>query len=165
MRIILSSKQHVGKTTACEKLVALLETDGVRCGGILCLGDEVRDLAGGSMRFLHHEETDDSVKVGRFWIGRDALDFAERAILSSVAKGHLTFVDEYGMLEWRMQGLHRATEKALERGRAVILVRETLLERFLERFKAYRFEIFVLDEGNRDILPVEMKVLISSSLS
>ena len=85
MNIIISGAKHFGKTTTAEKLVEKLKKNKILIGGILCVGESIKDVfTGEKHRFLYKEPISDSQKIGPHYIKNKVIKFAERAIEKSV---------------------------------------------------------------------------------
>lgn len=146
--IITSDHSGIGKTTLCRNLAKRLTEYSL--GGILCTGDKVQNFYGREMQFYAQEFNDDVIKVGKCLIYKDAIEFAKNEIINSKDKD-IIFIDEYGPLEFRGEGLKDAMEDVLPLEKSIIIVRGIVLPRFLEKY-GNNFKIYDVTEKNRDSL-------------
>ncbi|MBN2014817.1 MAG: DUF2478 domain-containing protein [Candidatus Altiarchaeota archaeon] len=160
MNIVVTGRPGCGKTTVCERLAAELEGRGLRCGGVLCpkakTGD--RDMGKIAVDVLTKEKKmlavlDDyakGIKVGRYHISPQGVDFAKR-VIRDAENCDIVFIDEIGPLELSGSGVMEAAKSALESAATVVVVvRNTLLDVFVERFMQQGFTVFEVTEDNRD---------------
>ena len=141
--IVIHGEIGAGKTRYAERLLAALKERGLMVGGIISprildgaqtIGYRVRDIATGEERFLATVNPP-GVRVGKFYLSRDALDFARKAIESAAAVAQVVFLDEVGRLEVAGQG-HAPALRALLRSTAipVLFVRSKFVPRVIESF-------------------------------
>ncbi|MCL7453522.1 MAG: nucleoside-triphosphatase [Anaerolineae bacterium] len=164
---LLTGPVGIGKTTVAERLVGLCRRQGVRCGGLLAppiknsCGQKAGiwgvDISSGERRILARTDRDlGGAAVGPYSFDAGALAWAVSVIEQAMGSCDLLIVDEIGKLElWQGQGLAPLLPRlaAGEAERALILVRDSLLEELQARFPAGSQAVFQATEGNRGQLP------------
>jgi nucleoside-triphosphatase THEP1 len=146
MIVILSGPVHSGKTTLLEKVAVRLRSAGRDVRGYLTParraaagsveGYDLQSLQDGTRtRFLARDARSAAERAGPFVMDEEGLRRAEEIILSAPDSA-LLVVDEVGPLELEGGGVRRALERALasRTGTTLIVVREAILDEFLESF-------------------------------
>jgi nucleoside-triphosphatase len=169
---LLTGPVGVGKTTVAERVVGLARRQGLTSGGLLApaLRNACGQKAGiwgvaatsGERRLLARTDRDlGGPEVGPYSFDEEALAWSVGVIEAALAAGDgqapdLLVVDEMGKLElWHGTGLAPVLPRlaAGEARRALVLVREGLLETLAARLAPARVVVFRVDEENRDDLP------------
>lgn len=173
--ILLSGERATGKTSACERLVALARERGLDCAGILALGalraDGARteitllDVATGERRSLTRlSEGEAFLSVGRFHLSATAMDWAVAQVCAALqTDSDLVLVDEIGPLELRQGGGFAPVLPLLPTARAracLLVVRPSLTDELAERLSALRPMVIRLDLANRDGVPGQILALL-----
>jgi len=182
MLILLSGPVGSGKTTLCQRLVDLAGRRGFRVAGVLTpavvqegikVGIEAVNLRTGEVRLLARsdcEPTQDAcapgtTRVGRYVMDDRTLDWVAALCVEALADAgaaasdSLVFVDEIGRLELeRGEGLARLIPLLAQPrdARVVVIVRDTLLDRFLERVRGTECHVVVVDPQCREDAWMEM---------
>lgn len=162
MNIVITGKPGCGKTSVCERLVVEFEERGFKCGGVLCPEAKAdgRSIGKIAVNVLTKEKRmlavlDDYVKgvrVGRYRISPQGIDFANRVIHDAV-NCDIVFIDEIGPLELSGSGVLEAAKSAIESASiAIVVVRNSLLDVFVERLMFGGFTVFEVDENNRGVI-------------
>lgn len=156
--LLLTGERGVGKTTVCQRTVALASAAGWSCGGLLTLrlagGDEreVVDVCTGERRLL--TTTGNGVRQGDYIFDPETLAWGED-VLARALPCDLLVVDELGPLELeRGQGWAGAID-ALSHGQfrlALVVVRPELLSR-AQRQLRHATVVVTVTPQNRDRLP------------
>jgi nucleoside-triphosphatase len=162
MRILLTGRPGLGKTTVCSRVVEIARERGLTCCGLLThqsrRGKEtasliVEDLSTGERRVLAKKRgsTDggEGVISCSFIFDRDSIEFGKRALEKD---GDLLVIDEVGNLEIRGEGFTNAMDAFSSRGNSILVVRSELGEIISERLKC-SFREVKIGEKNRDDLP------------
>ena len=161
MIYLISGSVGSGKTTACERILALAEKRGLACGGVICPATYERGVKTGSriidVRSKESEEFSCAtgacfyagINVGGHSISPAGLEFGIRALKDS-ADCDLVFIDEVGALELSGGGFRPALEEVLgNRKNVVVVVRERARDWFLEGFRKHKVVECRID-GERD---------------
>ncbi|MCX7766772.1 MAG: nucleoside-triphosphatase [Candidatus Sumerlaeia bacterium] len=176
---VLTGPVNSGKSSYAKKLIELLRTDfSVIIGGIINygifragrkVGYQCEDLLTGirhkfaielkentsssAFRIRKHED----VKVGSWFIFKEGLQFAIRALEQAIVqKAELIVVDEFGILERDGQGLRSTVNKLINtRLNSLIIVRQELLKEVTEIYKLYQPMVVYLDELKGDTLKLK----------
>jgi nucleoside-triphosphatase len=162
MRILLTGRPGLGKTTVCSRVVEIARERGLTCCGLLTHQSRkekeaasliVEDLSTGERRVLAKKRGDmdggEGVISCSFIFDRDSIEFGKRALEKD---GDLLVIDEVGNLEIRGEGFTNAMDAFSSRGNSILVVRSELGEIISERLKC-SFREVKIGEKNRDDLP------------
>jgi len=146
---IITGKIRSGKTTYLKKLI----TSTKNIGGIV-------QPANGEDRFFSDIQTKeskeltaqkkskDTFQLGRFLFYSESFSWARKKLKHTLVDGIETIViDEYGPLEFADKGLEPAVSEIIEfvqyrnDKRIIIVIRETLLEDFIQKFNLLKEEV------------------------
>lgn len=164
---LLAGPVGVGKTTVAERLVGLARRQGVHCGGLLApalkdgCGQKTGiwgvDVSSAERRILARTDRDlCGPSVGPYSFDADALAWAVRVLEAAIGDCDLLIVDEMGKMElWQGLGLAPILPCLAAGGaeRALVVVRELLLEELQARLAAVDQVVFRASEENRGQLP------------
>ena len=162
MRILLTGRSGLGKTTVCSRLVEIARERGLTCYGVLThqsrRGKEtvtliVEDLSTGERRVLAKKrgrtDGEEGVISCSFIFDRGSIEFGKRALERD---GDLLVIDEVGNLEIKGEGFTNAMDAFSSRANSILAVRSELSEVISERLKC-SFREVKIDEKNREGLP------------
>ena len=174
---LLTGPVGVGKTTVTERVVGLARRQGLVCGGVLApamflsCGQKAGiwgvDLGTGERRVLARTDRDlGGPSIGPYSFEAYALAWAAEAVGRAIGACELLIVDEIGKLElWRGIGLAPVLPRlaAGDTERALILVRESLLNELQARLAPVDQVVFRVDEENRgELAPSVLMELLQS---
>ncbi|MFW9915270.1 MAG: nucleoside-triphosphatase [Candidatus Thorarchaeota archaeon] len=150
--IIISGFRGVGKTSLVHRLSKELKKRGIRCGGVLSLGQDTRyffriqDQA--TVPFEEPGEPN-PVRVGKFAIAQSALEFASDAIRYGATQ-EVLLIDEIGTLENQRKGLFNATAATLASPNRVtfLVVRQDVLSHIESLFGIQYDHCFIIEHWN-----------------
>ena len=146
MNILITGKSGAGKTALCQQLVDSLKEKNVSYGGVICPGNDAVDLMTNEKRlFLDKEGIKPSEHCDKF-INKEGMSFAIKAVKNAIDKCDFIFIDEYGPLESRGEGLAGVTGSAIKSGKnTLIIVKNKLKKHFLNGYS--NFKVFDIDKG------------------
>jgi nucleoside-triphosphatase THEP1 len=178
---LLTGPVGAGKTTVAERVVGLARRQGLACSGLLApamldacghkAGIWAVDLSDGERRILARTgHTLGGPRLGPYSFDAAALDWAVAVVLAALASppppgategeySNLLVVDEIGKLElWYGQGLAPVLPRlaAGDAARALIIVRDSLLEELQRRLEPVAQVVFRVSKQNRDTLPAQI---------
>jgi len=157
MIFILTGPVHSGKTTLLKKVIRELKKQKLRIDGFLSeavvenettIGYDLFDLKeGSSIPFIRRKGEREWEKIGPFFFIPQSLAEAKRIILCG-EYSDIRFVDEVGPLELAGTGFWPALEQVVFRSstRCFLVVRENILERFLEKLQGCDVKVFKIED-------------------
>ena len=105
------------------------------------IGYDVVDLATGNRRSFVRTEPPGK-RVGKYFLNRAALEFANRTISRAIGEFSPVFVDEVGRLELKNDGLAPSVKKLLSSNtQAVLLVRDEFLPEVRDFFDIREYDV------------------------
>ena len=175
---LLSGEIGAGKTTVCQRVVALARSRGMTCGGLLTpaliengrkVGIVGVDLGSGERRVVARTDRDlGGPCVGCYHFTADAFAWANATLASAVeTECDLLVVDEMGPLELvQGGGLAPALDLLCAVPRALVVVRISLVDALRRRLESVKrakvpavppeVRVFVTTASSRDRLPDEV---------
>ncbi len=167
--VILTGARDAGKSTVCQKAVALARAAGYTCGGVLTLKHaggalDVLDVQSGERRRLTMDRrTPSTVIQGRFLFDAETIAWGDEA-LRRAQDCQLLVVDELGPLEIERGGGWQAALDLLREGAftlALVVVRPELLAQAQRRFEPQ--VTLLVDEDNRDGRPGQIAAMLHAA--
>ncbi len=170
MVIIVTGAIGIGKTTVCQKLIAIARNQGYTCGGILTYkaADQsitIEDVQSGEKETLASTiNVYDGPRTAKYSFNPEAIDFGIKAIDRGITSDIL-FVDEIGYLELGGGGFVKSLEliKAGKVKNSVLVIRKQLLSAFLAQL-GNEPSIFETTVSTRDQLPQKICSSLITSL-
>jgi len=168
MHIILTGKTGIGKTTVCEKVIAMAEHHGHSCGGFLTAKCErgiiITDIRTGEKKPLAGlTDIYGGPRTWRYFFNPEGIEFGNRALSGGVTS-EILFVDEIGHLELRGEGFAGAIEMVGTESvrNSIVVIRKKLLPEFLPRL-CRGITVIETTRSNRDTLPQKIYNLLRLS--
>jgi len=159
MRLLLSGKRGIGKTTCCRKTIGLL--DKIEAYGFMTHKIEgglvIEDIKTSESVLLATEGKGSGEKVGKYFFSKEGIDFGIESLKKS---GDVCFVDEIGRLELSGKGFYRAFPLLREKECIVITCRDIFAD---DVKRALGFDdaiIELINEENRDMMPEKLYATI-----
>ncbi|AEH50652.1 NTPase [Pseudothermotoga thermarum] len=159
MRLAITGRPGVGKTTLCEKICERLRekipisgfvTKEVREKGKR-IGFKAFDLSTGKTVWIS-KVGEGQPKVGKYVV---LVDEFEEFLKKLDWDGKLVVIDEIGPMELKSAVFSQLIEKLLSHEDLLFVVHQTLSHPLVERIKKH-FKLFVVTEQNRDALVEEI---------
>jgi nucleoside-triphosphatase THEP1 len=163
---LLTGPVGVGKTTVAERVVGLARRQRLVYAGLLAPAMQNRcgqkigiwgvDLRTGDRRILARTDRNlGGPAVGPYFFDKAALAWSLEVVDRAIGTCDLLVVDEIGKLElWQGAGLAPVLPRLVagEAGRALVLVRDSLLAELQSRLGAVGQVVFEVSEENRAAL-------------
>lgn len=170
--IILTGERGVGKTTICQKTVALAQSKSYVCHGILTLSlpngerDVVDVGSGGKRRLTVGPDAEQVVVQGRFRFDPETLAWGNQ-VLSRAHDCQLLVIDELGPLEVERGGGWYKAFYALQRNDhalAVAVVRPELVIPAQLRLPSGAATVLTVTPDDRDDFPFVLIDIMESEI-
>ncbi len=162
MRIAVTGRPGVGKTTLCLKVYEALKdklnirgfiTKEVREKGVR-IGFKLIDLKSGEEAWLAKVGYSSPFKVGKYGVIVESIDrFAEK--IEGYADADLIILDEIGPMELKSRKFVEAVESILDRDNLLFTIHLKSQHPLLKRIRS-EFEVITLTEENRDAIAEEI---------
>lgn len=163
--LLLVAPSGLGKTTVCQRTVALAQARGLRVAGVLSLpvyqgpaktAIVLRDIGTGQERILARaNQTGGGPRVGIWTFAPESVAWGQQ-VLESLPVCDVLVIDEIGPLELELgQGLTNALD-ALRRAAyrlALVTLRPTLVQVVAAQLDGLRVSTIVVDERTRAEIP------------
>ena len=174
VRIGITGKPRVGKSTILKKVIQRLKADGVAVGGMLTadihegghrVGFSIEDVNTGEKGILAHMQSHQrGPKVGKYTVNLTDLDAIDaNSITTALAQAELIIIDEIGPMELKSTRFIDAVESALESDKPLMFsVHQRSRHELVQRIKN-TFEILEVTEANRDELPTIVRAALGDS--
>ncbi len=163
LRIGITGKPKVGKSTIIKEVIKRLKAEGVAVGGMLTsdiheggrrIGFSIEDINSGVTGILAHvRKHQRGPKVGKYGVNLTDLDsIGANSIKNAVTHSGpiIVIVDEIGPMELKSKKFIEAVEEAMESDKHLIVSVHQRSEHELVRHIKSNFEIFEVTEENRD---------------
>ncbi|AKB85286.1 NTPase [Methanococcoides methylutens] len=158
LRIAITGKPGVGKSTVISKVVEKLELKacGIRAAEIRVNGKRqgfsIEDIDTGRKGILSHVACT-GPKLGKYHVNLEDLDGIGAAAIRAPSGCDLVLIDEVGPMELRSENFIRAVEEVLDSDRPILAVLHRSSNHPLAQRIRKDFEVLTVDENNRDDLP------------
>lgn len=163
---LITGRPGSGKTTICLKLIKKLRAIDLKVGGVLCPEIKVHGVRKG----FGIVDLDSGREGTLAWVGlkgprvskygvnlKDLKEIAAPAILNSIEKCDITFIDECGPMEFFSPEFINAVQKALDSDKKVVAVvhwkKKDLLSKYKKRGDT---KIFYVNRKNREGIAKEI---------
>jgi len=166
VNIIITGKVGIGKTTVCEKVVAIAKHLGYSCGGILTPkskeGIIIVDVQTGETELLASLiNIYEGPHIGQYFFNPEGINFGIKAIDRGISSDIL-FVDEVGYLELKGKGFIKIREliRAEKVKNSILVIRKQLLLAF-SAWLGSKVSIIETTINNRNELPQKISTLLN----
>lgn len=178
MRLIITGRPGVGKSTLFNSIVCVLRESGYRIGGIIApevrerglrLGFKVIDLISGEEAWLAKKGYESVVRVGSYGVVVDEADkLVKKALTTAIERADIIGLDEVGPMELKLPSFKPLLIRILDsRKPAILVVHFNLSDRdILLRLEKARKVVLTPEnrEHYRRVLPGEVLEAIKSAL-
>ncbi len=164
LRIGITGKPRIGKSTIIKNVIQQLKADGVTVGGMLTsdihergrrVGFSIEDIGttGRTGILAHVQLHERGPTVGKYTVNLIDLDaIGAHSITTALAQAELIIIDEIGPMELKSKKFIDAVENALDSDKQLIVsVHQRSVHELVRRIK-HTFEILEVTEENRDEL-------------
>jgi nucleoside-triphosphatase len=176
LRIGLTGKPRIGKSTIVKAVIHRLKVEGVPVGGMLTadlrehgrrVGFAIEDIRTGDTGVLAHVQLRTrGPSVGKYTVNLMDLDgIGARSIAEATIRPEieLIIIDEIGTMELKSRSFIEAVERALESEKhLVVTVHQRSMHELVQRIRG-TFEILEVTEANRDELPTVVMAALRNS--
>ncbi len=172
MKILITGRPGIGKTTLCLKLYRLLKEKKEKevCGivskeireGKRRVGFEFIELGTDNRYLLAHVDLRSRYRIGKYYVSIENISKACRAIEKALSTCEVIIIDEIGPMELLSKEFIDTVKKAFDSGKVIVATihykaRHKLIEELKNREDV---KIFVVNEKNRDSLYKKILKLI-----
>ena len=178
LRIGLTGKPRIGKSTIVKDVIGRLKAEGVPVGGMLTadlrehgcrVGFAIEDIRTGETGVLAHVQLPTrGPSVGKYTINLMDLDgIGARSIAAATARPEieLIIIDEIGTMELKSRSFIETVERALESEKhLVVTVHQRSTHELVQRIRG-TFEILEVTEANRDEMATIIMKTVKNSLN
>ncbi len=164
LRIGITGKPRIGKSTIIKAVIKRLKADGIAVGGILTsdiweggvrVGFSLEDTNTGEkgvLAHVHHRQRGPKVKVGKYTVNLFDLDsIGANAIKNALTRPDpiIIIVDEIGPMELKSKRFLEAVEEAIESKKSMLVSVHQKSEHELVKRVKKEFEMFEVTQENR----------------
>lgn len=178
MRLVITGRPGVGKSTLFNSIVNVLRENGYRIGGIIApevrdrglrVGFKVVDLMSGEEAWLAKKGYVSTARVGSYGVLVDEADkLVKKALATAIEQADVIGLDEVGPMELKLPSFKPLLIRALDSNKPVILVAHFNLNDKDVLVRLEKARKVVLTPENRDyyrrVLPGEVLKAIKSVL-
>ena len=164
LRIFITGRPGIGKTTVFMRVVDRLRSQGYIIGGIVCpeirgrggrLGFQIIDLMTNRKGILAHicKETEVAPRIGKYCVNvNDAIEVGVHAINRALQNADVIGIDEVGPMELKVPQLKYTIYEALQSNKPLIaVVHHRVISNLARTFSGVR--IYEINYANRNALP------------
>ncbi len=164
LRIGITGKPRIGKSTIIKAVITRLKADGIAVGGILTsdiweggvrVGFSLEDINTGEkgiLAHIHHRPRGAKVKVGKYILNPiDLESIGANAIKNALRHPDpiIIIVDEIGPMELKSKRFIEAVEEAIESKKSMLVSVHQRSEHELAKRVKKEFEMFEVTQENR----------------
>ncbi|MEM2933382.1 MAG: NTPase [Methanocellales archaeon] len=162
IRIAITGRPGIGKSTLCKKVISSIskKAGGMISGDIRVgrqrVGFEIVDIATGKKGILAHVNQKEGPIVGKYKVNlRDLNEVGVEAIKNAL-NCDLIVIDEIAPMELYSKDFLLAVETALQSNKSMLVTfHQRSTHPLIQRIRS-TFEVYVLNEHNRDSLAREI---------
>jgi len=175
MKILITGRPGIGKTTVVKRLIELCRNMGLKVGGMISyevrehsrrVGFKILDIASNKEGILAWVGLPGSLRVGKYTVNiKDLNEIGVNAIRRAIEEDDIVVIDEIGPMELFSDYFKKIVEKAFNSKKIVIATIHIKADRYPFARKIKRrpdVKIFVVNLANRKFLHKEIFNLIKS---
>ncbi len=179
MKVVITGRPGIGKTTVFSKVVGMLRSKGITVGGFICpeirregirVGFDIIDILSGERsplaRTFRHSSLDVCVaRVGKYCVLEGAVNVGCNAIDVALRTADVVGIDEVGPMELKLAKLRECMERVLKDPQvtALIVLHRRLAGSVGSLVRGER-RLFWVTESNRVKLPSLITDIIVNSV-
>jgi nucleoside-triphosphatase THEP1 len=171
MVIVVTGSIGIGKTTICEKVIKMAQSQGYSCGGIITYKTQngdiiIEDIQTGETKALASiSYIYQGPRTAKYFFNPEGIDFGIQAIDRGTASDIL-LVDELGYLELSGQGFAKVIDQIVtgKVKNCILVIRKELLSAFLPKLGA-TISVFETTIDNRNQLPTEIGLVLTREVT
>ncbi len=171
MKVAVTGRPGVGKTTLCLKVYRMLREKGIECSGFVTkevrkggrrIGFEVVDLESGENFTLASvasvSSCPSSRKVGKYCVNVEEFEFYVGKLESRLGNvvGGVIIIDEVGPMELKSRKFAEFVRKLVDSNSNVLLSIHMRSNHPVLREVREKFRVYTIDERNRDRVAEEI---------
>lgn len=177
MRLLVTGRPGIGKTTLVSKLARMLKDRGVSVGGMITYetrekgvrtGFLVEDLKTGLKGLMASVDYSAGPRVGKYVVSLAEIErIGVKAILDAVERDEVVIIDEIGPMELYSESFRNAVSQAFASAKSVVAtIHQRASQNSFCRTILSREDVltFLVTFENRDLLPKTILDKLFSSL-
>jgi nucleoside-triphosphatase len=176
MKIVITGRPGIGKTTTFLKVIKSLQSADIKVGGFICpevrvggvrRGFKIVDIMTGDEGYLAWicKSGQRGPRIGKYCVNvEDAIRVGVSALERAEKEAIVIGIDEVGPMELKVPALRRKIFQALESEKKVLAVVHWRLKNELGRIFRYDFKIFEITELNRGSVHIRILELLMKDL-
>jgi len=168
MKVIITGRPGVGKTTVFSKVIELLRSSGITVGGFICpeIRKNGRRIGFDIINILNEERTHLArasksgiinscvARVGKYCVLKDAAVIGCNAIDMALHTADVVCIDEVGPMELKLAELRACIEKVLRNPQiTALIVLHRRLANSVDDLVRGEYKLFWVTEDNRSRIP------------
>ncbi len=168
MKVIITGRPGIGKTTVFSKAIELLRSRGITVGGFACpeirrggvrVGFDIVDILSGRRSPLARVSEPNlpghcAARVGKYCVLEDAVTIGCNAIDAALRTADVVGIDEVGPMELKLTKLRRCMEEVLKDPHVTaLIVLHRRLASSVDSLVKGEYRLFWVTENNRVGLP------------
>ncbi len=176
LKIGISGSQGVEKTETLEKIIDMLDDEGITVGGMVSdpimennrrVGYQVMNWQNKEKAVFAHLNLDTMLEIEGYGVNLDSLEeVGVKAIQDAAETRDVILVDEIGKMQVESEAFNQTVKRAMELNKPMILTfqkksRNTLLQDIRRRDDVRMLE---LTDVNKDLLPYKIVDLITEEM-
>ncbi len=162
IRIAVTGRPGIGKSTLCKKVIASVDkkAGGMISGDIRAgrerTGFEIIDVASGRRGILAHVNQKQGPAVGKYRVNLKDLNEVGVEAIKNALNSDLIVIDEIAPMELYSKDFISAVETALQSNKSMLVTfHQHSFHPLIQKIRS-SFEVYVLNEQNRDSLAVQI---------